>query len=116
MRCARQPTSEVVVYTSVDDAFARPVIVPNCAVLIAGGPNSASGQRFIDYLLTPAVEQTLAECEAAQMPVRSGVPMPAHVVTLDQLQPMEIDYRLLGTRLEELTKGFLKTWVDANNR
>ncbi len=92
------------------------VIVPNCAVLIAGGPNAASGQRFIDYLLTPAVEQRLAECEAAQMPVRSGVPVPAHVVTLDQLHPMEIDYGLLGMRLEELTKGFLKEWVDTNSR
>ena len=37
------------------------VIVPNCAVLIASGPNAEDGQRFIDYLLTPAVEQALAE-------------------------------------------------------
>jgi iron(III) transport system substrate-binding protein len=92
------------------------VIVPNCAVLIAGGPNSANGQRFIDYLLTPAVEQSLAECEAAQMPVRSGVPVPAHVVTLDKLQPLELDYSQLGARLDELTSGFLKAWVDANLR
>lgn len=92
------------------------VIVPNCAVLIAGGPNVDNGKRFIDYLLTSAVEQALAESEAAQMPVRSGVPVPTHVVTLDQLKPMEIDYGALGVRLEELTKGFLKEWVDANSR
>ena len=92
------------------------VIVPNCAVLIAGGPNSANGKRFIDYLLTPAVEQSLAECEAAQMPVRSGVPVPAHVVTLDKLKPLKLDYSQLGARLDELSSGFLKAWVDANLR
>jgi iron(III) transport system substrate-binding protein len=92
------------------------VIVPNCAVLIAGGPNSDNGKRFIDYLLTPAVEQALAESEAAQMPVRPGVSVPAHVVTLDQLKPMEINYADLGATLESLTKGFLKEWVDVNSR
>ena len=92
------------------------VIVPNCAVLIASGPNGDNGKRFIDYLLTPAVERALAESEAAQMPVRSGVSVPAHVVTLDQLKPMEVDYGVLSARLEELTRGFLKEWVDANNR
>jgi iron(III) transport system substrate-binding protein len=92
------------------------VIVPNCAVLIVGGPNADYGKRFIDYLLTPAVEQALAECEAAQMPVRPGVSVPAHVVTLDQLKPMEINYADLGATLESLTKGFLKEWVDVNSR
>jgi iron(III) transport system substrate-binding protein len=92
------------------------VIVPNCAVLIAGGPNSENAKRFIDALLTPAVEQALAESEAAQMPVRTGVVVPPHVVTLDQLKPMEVDYGLLGARLEKLTNGFLKEWVDANSQ
>lgn len=92
------------------------VVVPNCAVLIAGGPNADNGKRFIDYLLTPAVELALAESEAAQMPVRAGVAVPEHVVALSQLKPMEIDYGALGGRLEGLTKGFLKEWVDMNSR
>jgi iron(III) transport system substrate-binding protein len=92
------------------------VIVPNCVVLIAGAPNAENGKRFVDYLLTPSVEQALAESEAAQMPVRSGVPVPEHVVSLDQLKPMEIDYGALGGRLEKLTKDFLKDWVDRNSQ
>ena len=92
------------------------VIIPNSVVLIAGGPNPANGRRFIDYLLTPAVERALAESDAAQMPVRSGVVVPAHVVTLDKLKPMALDYGTLGARLDELTTGFLKAWVDANLR
>jgi len=112
---ARQEGKPVgVVYPDADGIGT--VIVPNCVVLIAGGPHEENGKRFIDYLLTPAVEQALAESEAAQMPVRIGVPVPAHVVTLDQLKPMEIDYGALGARLEELTKGFLKKWVDENSQ
>jgi len=92
------------------------VIVPNCVVLIAGGPNSENAKRFIDYLLTPAVEQALAKSEAAQMPVHSGVDVPPYVVTLDHLKPMEVDYAALGARQEELTKGYLKDWVDRNSQ
>lgn len=110
---ARQEGKPVgVVYPDADGMGT--VIVPNCAVLIAGGPNPDNAKRFIDFLLTPEVEQALAQSEAAQMPVRSGVPVPAHVVTLDTLKPMELDYSRLGERLELLTNGFLKEWVDSH--
>ena len=112
---ARQEGKPVgVVYPDADGMGT--LIVPNCVVLISGGPNAENGKRFIDYLLTPAVEQALAESEAAQMPTRSGVSVPAHVVTLDQLKPMETDYGALGTHLEALTKGFLKEWVDGSSQ
>src|SRR5262245_4931924 len=50
------------------------LIIPNCAVRIAGGPNADAGRQFIDYLLRPETEQALAASEAAQMPLRPGVP------------------------------------------
>jgi iron(III) transport system substrate-binding protein len=90
------------------------VIVPNCAVLIASAPHSDAAKQFIDFLLTPEVEQALAECEAAQMPVRPSVPTPPNVVPLERLKPLTIDYARLGRRLEELSQGFLKEWVDRN--
>ncbi len=92
------------------------VIVPNCLVLIARGPHPDEGKRFIDYLLRPEVERALAESEAAQMPVRPGVKTPQHVTPLADLRPMEIDYSALAPRLEGLSKGFLKEWVDRNLR
>ena len=88
------------------------LIIPNCAVLIAGGPNTEVGRRFIDYLLRPETEQVLAESEAAQMPLRSGVPVPPGVVPIERLKPMSVDYATLASLLEELSKGYLKTWVD----
>jgi iron(III) transport system substrate-binding protein len=92
------------------------VIVPNCAVLIANGPNADGGKKFIDYLLHPETEKALAESDAAQMPMRPGVPVPSHVVALDKLKPMQVDYGRLAAKLEELSRGYLKEWVDRNSR
>lgn len=91
------------------------LIVPNCAVLIANGPNSEGGKKFIEYLLKPETEKSLAE-SAAQMPVRPGVEVPAHVVPIEKLKPMKVDYVKMADRLEGLSKGFLKDWVDRNSR
>jgi len=90
------------------------LIVPNCAVLIAGAPNADNGRRFIDYLLRPQTEQRLAESEAAQMPIRGGVEAPDHVTRLKELTPMEVDYGRLGGLLEGLSNGYLKQWVERN--
>jgi iron(III) transport system substrate-binding protein len=92
------------------------LIVPNCAVLIARGPNAENGKRFIDYLLRPETEQALAVSESAQIPLRADVSVQANVMPLDRLKPMKVDYATLAGLLEELSKGYLKDWVDRNSR
>ena len=92
------------------------LIIPNCAVLIAGGPNPEAGGRFIDYLLRPKTESALAESEAAQMPLRAGVPLPEAMVSIDSLKPMQVDYARLARLLEDLPREYLKDWVDRNTR
>lgn len=92
------------------------LIIPNCAVLIAGGPHPQAGRRFIDYLLRPATERALAESEAAQMPLRPGVPVPENVVPIERLKPMEVDYTFLADLLEDLSKAYLKDWVERSSR
>ncbi len=89
------------------------LIVPNCTVLIAGAPHPEAARHFIDYLLRPATEQRLAESDAAQMPLRPGVPVPRGVWPIVQLKPLAVDYATLGARLEELSQGYLRTWVEA---
>jgi iron(III) transport system substrate-binding protein len=88
------------------------LLVPNAAVLIANSPNPDNGKRFIDYLMTREVEQALAECEAAQMPLREGVAVPPGVKKLGDITPMKVDYAALGGVLDVLSKGYLKDWVD----
>lgn len=87
------------------------LIVPNAAVLVANGPNPENGKKFIEYLLKAPVEQALARSEAAQMPLRPGVPVPPDVKRVEEIKAMAVDYEKLGARLEGLTAGFLRTWV-----
>jgi iron(III) transport system substrate-binding protein len=92
------------------------VVVPNCAVLIQGGPNPDAARRFIDYLLSPEVENALAEGEAAQIPLRPGASNPAHVTGIDQLRPMPLGYTALAGDVERLGNEFIKAWVDRSQR
>jgi iron(III) transport system substrate-binding protein len=87
------------------------LLVPNATVLIAGAPHADNGRRFIDYLLSAASEQALAESEAAQIPLRAGVPGPAGLPTLDEIKALAVDYAKLAERLDVLQNGFLKEWV-----
>lgn len=87
------------------------LIVPNAAVLIANGPNPENGKNFIEYLLSVAAEQALAESEAAQMPLRLGVPVPPVVKRVEEIKALAVDYEKLGARLETLAAGFLREWA-----
>lgn len=97
------------VYPDQDNAGT--LIVPNASVLIANGPNPDNGRKFVEYLLTSAVEQALAESEAAQMPLRPGVPVPPGVKRVEEIKALDVNYEKLGARLEELSKGWLKEWA-----
>ena len=87
------------------------LIVPNAAVLIANGPNPVSAEKFINYLLTAEVEKALGESEAAQMPLRPGVPVPSGVKSVEGIKAMAVNYEKLGPGLEQLASGFLKEWT-----
>ena len=92
------------------------LIIPNCAVLIASGPNPDAGRQFIDYLLRPETEKALAESEAAQIPLRPGVPVPEAVPAIKRLKPMAVNYTTLASLLETLSSGYLQEWVDRQSR
>ena len=88
------------------------LIVPNCAVLIARGPNPEAGRAFIDYLLRPETEEALAQSEAAQIPLRKGATVPEGVTSLEGLKVMTVDYGKLAASLQQLTEGYLKEWAE----
>ena len=105
-----------VVYPDADADGMGTLLTPNATVLIAGGPNPQEGKKFIDYLLRSETEAALARCEAAQIPLRSDVEPPDGFPfkPLAQLKTMSVDYGALADKLEELSGGFLKQWVDEN--
>lgn len=90
------------------------LLIPNAAVLIANSPNPENGKKFIDFLLSPDTERALAESDAAQIPLRPDVKGPPSMRGLNDLKPMKVDYHVLATKLDELSRGFLKQWADKN--
>jgi len=92
------------------------LIIPNCAVLIADGPHPDAGRRFLDYLLRPETEKALAKSEAAQIPLRPGIPVPEVVPSIERLKPMAVNYTTLAGLLETLSSGYLQEWVARQSR
>ncbi|MFV1968406.1 MAG: extracellular solute-binding protein [Pirellulaceae bacterium] len=92
------------------------LVMPNAAVLIAGGPNGENGKKFVDYLLRAETEAALARSEAAQMPLRPDVELPAGFPfkSVAQFKAMPVNYDTLADTLEEISGSFLKPWVDEN--
>lgn len=49
------------------------LLIPNAAGLVAGGPHPSGGVRFIEYLMSPAVESALHESDSHNVPLVSDL-------------------------------------------
>jgi len=85
------------------------LVMPTTVVLIKGSPHADAGRRLIDFLLSPEVEQLMAS-SAAHMPLRAGIPMPPGGRNVSQLRAMQVDYSLVGERMESI-QPWLREWV-----
>ncbi len=79
-------------------------LMPNLVSLIAGAPHAEAGKKLIDYLLSAEVERALAQSEAVQIPLHSGVEGPKNIPPLNSFKPMTLDYGKAANRLEDVVK------------
>jgi iron(III) transport system substrate-binding protein len=85
------------------------LVMPTTAVIIRGGPHPAAARRLIDYLVSAAVEEQMAQ-GAAHMPLRPGVRAPAGAKTVGEIKAMNVDYARVADQIEQL-QPLLRTWV-----
>ena len=78
-------------------------VMPNMVSVIANAPHAVEGRALIDYLLSPDVERMLAQSEAVQIPLHTGVPGPKNIPAIDSFRPMTLDYSKAAARVEEVT-------------
>jgi iron(III) transport system substrate-binding protein len=78
-------------------------VMPNMVSLIANAPRPDEGQRLIDYLLSADVERQLAQSEAVQIPMHTGVAAPKNIPAIDTFKPMTLDYAKTAARVEDVT-------------
>lgn len=88
------------------------LLIPNTVMLLADAPHPENGRRFIDWVLSKALEERLAASRSAQIPVRGDVPRPEHVGRIGDFRAMAVDYvelgRTIGDRTETLKETFLR--------
>ena len=77
------------------------LVIPNTVALVANAPRAAAGRQFIDYLLSPAVEEQLARGPSAQIPLRAKVPRPENVLNISELRLANVDWALAGRAYAE---------------
>lgn len=89
------------------------LLIPNTAGLVRGGPNPDGGRRFLDYLLRPETELTLAELPSRQLPLHPGLEerLPEKVRPLAAIRAMTVDYRRLRTRREAVDRFLRETFL-----
>jgi len=82
------------------------MLIPNTVCMIKGGPNPEGARKLVDFILSREVEQALAAAKSAQIPLRAGLPAPAHVKRPGDGSPgtfkaMRWDPIEVGRRLDE---------------
>jgi iron(III) transport system substrate-binding protein len=79
-------------------------VMPNMVSLVANAPHPDEGRKLVDYLLSPDVERHLAQSEAVQIPLHSGVPGPKNIPAIDTFKPMTLDFAKAASRVEDATR------------
>jgi iron(III) transport system substrate-binding protein len=80
------------------------LIIPNTVMLIKGAPHPETARQLIEYLLSPEVEAELAKGDAAQMPVRPGVPPHGERFRMETIKPMAVDWADVARQFEAVKK------------
>ncbi len=68
------------------------LVLPNTLAIIKGAPNRAAAERLIEYLLSPAVEEKLAQGPSAQIPLNTKCAVRSRAADLAQIRSMEVSY------------------------
>jgi iron(III) transport system substrate-binding protein len=88
------------------------LLIPNTVAVLAEAPHRGAAERFVDWLLSPAVEEELARSRAAQIPVRASVPRPEHVIGGESLRFMQVDFHAVAAELRERQQLLKEMFLD----
>ena len=80
------------------------LFIPNTVSIIKGAPHLEAARQLLDYLLSPAVETKLAECESSQIPLNPAVHAKLRVETPQTIKPMDVDFRAAAEKWDTAAK------------
>ena len=88
------------------------LFIPNTVMLLKDAPNPDAAKQLIDYLLSPEVERKLADSRAAQIPLHASLADYEHVLPLERMKPMRVDYTAIGRQIDQRTSEIRELFLD----
>jgi len=80
------------------------LVIPNTVAVMKGCPHPEEARKLVDYILSAEVEERLARCPSAQIPVRPGVPGGGVTPALDDIRAVAVDYEKVAAKAEEVAE------------
>ena len=80
------------------------LFIPNTVCIVKGCSHPAAARKLVDYLLTPAVEEKLALCPSAQIPLNPAVAIEPRVETLKTVKAMPVDFTAAAKKWDAVAK------------
>ncbi|QDT01131.1 extracellular solute-binding protein [Adhaeretor mobilis] len=82
-----------IVYPDQGNEEVGTLFIPNTIALVKGAPHQEDAQRLVEFLLTPKVEEMLAEGASAQIPLNPAVRNSPRVESPQTVRAMEVDFQ-----------------------
>lgn len=87
-----------IVYPDQGDEGLGTLFIPNTLAIVRGCPHPEAARQLVDHLLTPEIEQRLAEGRSAQIPLGEGVEAQVRVETPLTVKAMQVDFEAAAQR------------------
>lgn len=87
-------------YPDQQDGGLGTLVLPNSVALVNGGPNADGGKKLIDYLLSPSVEERLANARSMQIPLNPAVNPTRPEQRLANIRAMDVDFHRIAAKMQ----------------
>ena len=96
-----------IVYPDQQPGGLGTLFIPNTLSILKGCPHPAEARKLIDYLLTPRIEEQLANSPSAQIPLHPRAKSSPRVQTPATIRAMQVDFVAAARGWKEVA-GFLR--------
>jgi iron(III) transport system substrate-binding protein len=87
------------------------LFIPNTLSLIKDCPHPEAGKKLIEYLLSPEVEEALAKCPSAQIPLNPKVTVKTRVKTPKEVKAMPVNFAKAAESFDKAAKYIEGTFL-----
>ncbi len=102
-----------ILYPDQSDGLPGAMVIPNTVCMIRDARHPEAAQRFIDFLVSPEIEEMLANSRSRQIPLHpdskapAGLPLPGRDYAV-----MEVDWEAVAAELDRRLPDFQRMFVD----